>query len=170
MAEFNKAIDIVLKHEGGFVNNPVDPGGATNRGITFNLFKLYSKALNLPPVVNSLKSLTIDQAKFIYINEFWHPMQGDKFKDQQLATIVFDGFVNMGNKAIKIFQKELGVYPDGKIGEESLGVINFCNPIDVFNRYKAARIQFYLNLIKEKPELEVFKKGWLNRINSFVYK
>lgn len=170
MAEFNKAIDIILKHEGGFVDHPSDPGGATNKGITFNLFKLYSKALNLSPVVDSLKALTIDQAKFIYINEFWEPMQGDKFKDQQLANIVFDGFVNMGNKAIKILQKELKVYPDGKIGDESLRAINAGSPAELFNRYKEARTQFYLNLIKEKPSLEVFKKGWLNRINSFTYK
>lgn len=170
MAEFSKAIDLVLKHEGGFVDHPSDPGGATNLGITYNLFKLYSKALRLPQVVDSLRRLAKDQAKIIYINEFWEPMRGDDFKDQQLANIVFDGFVNMGNKAIRILQKELSLKTDGIIGNKSIEAINSADARELFNAYKDARIKFYIDLVKRKPELGVFKNGWMNRINSFIYK
>ena len=65
---------------------------------------------------------------------------------------------------------EAGLEIDGIIGNKSIDVINHANPKTLFNSYKDARINFYLNLIDRKPELEVFKKGWLNRINSFVYK
>lgn len=169
MADFNKAIPIILKHEGVFVDHPSDPGGATNRGITFKLFKQYAKVLGLLPNIDALKSLTEDQAKFIYREQFWDPMKGDQFKDQQLATIVFDGFVNMGSRAIKLLQKQAGVEADGVIGPKSLEVINYASGHVLFEGYKDARIEYYKNLAESKPQLKVFLKGWLNRINSFNY-
>jgi len=169
MANFYTAVELVLKHEGGFVNHPSDPGGATNRGITYNLFKRYAGLLLVPKTVDSLKNLTEEQAKYIYQREFWDRMKGSFFKDQQVANIAFDGFVNMGIKAIKLLQKEVGAWADGVIGNESIQAINSANPTILFNGYKDARIKFYIDLIARKPELAVFKKGWLNRINSFNY-
>lgn len=169
MADFETAVKIIVKHEGGFVDHPSDPGGATNIGITFNLFKRYAIALGLPKTLQALEMLTIDQAKFIYREEFWDKMKGDQFKNQQVANIVFDGYVNMGGKALKLLQKEVGAWVDGQIGNESLQAINGADPRALFNGYKDARIKFYENLVIQKPKLAVFKKGWLNRINSFVY-
>lgn len=169
MANFPIAVSLVLKHEGGFVNHTSDPGGATNRGITYGLFKKYAGLLQLPKTVDALSSLTEEQAKYIYQHEFWDKMKGSFFKDQQVANIVFDGYVNMGIKAVKLLQKEVGAWVDGVMGNESLQAVNGANPRVLFNGYKDARIKFYLDLIARKPELAVFKKGWLNRINSFVY-
>ncbi len=169
MADFETAVKLILKHEGGYVNNSSDPGGATNRGITFMLFKQYADALSLKKTLHDLMNLTEDQAKFIYREEFWDKMKGDQFKNQQVANIVFDGYVNMGGKALKLLQKEVGAWVDGQIGNESLQAINGADPRALFNGYKDARIKFYENLVIQKPKLAVFKKGWLNRINSFVY-
>lgn len=169
MADFNKAIPIILKHEGGFVDHPADPGGATNRGIIFTLFKKYAGELGLPATVEGLKALTEDNAKYIYRKQFWNAMQGDMIKDQQVANIIFDGFVNMGFNGIKIAQREVGETADGLIGQKSLQAINGAAPKILFQGIKEGRIKYYTDLAERKPQMKVFLKGWLNRINSFNY-
>lgn len=170
MANFDISIGIVLRHEGLFSNNPHDAGSATMRGITFNLFRNYADTLGMVKSVESLKTLTEDQAKVIYREEFWNAMQGDLWKDQQLANIVFDGFINMGRRSIRMIQIEAGVPADGFIGINSLQVINNANAKTLFQGYKDARIKFYNDLVEKKPTQKVFLKGWLARINSFEYK
>lgn len=169
MADFEKAIPIILKHEGGFVDHPADPGGATNRGIIFSLFKQYAKALGLLPTIDALKSLTEDQAKFIYREHFWDRMQGDLFNDQQVANIVFDAYVNCGKRGLELIQKEVGVWCDGSIGPQSLEAINAANPHLLFDGFKDARKDYYIRLAERKPALKVFLKGWLNRVEAFKY-
>lgn len=170
MAEFEKAIPHVLKWEGGFVNHPADPGGATNRGITFNLFKQYAKSLGLLPNVDALKSLTEPQAKKIYKEHFWDSMRGLEFKDQSIANITFDAFVNCGHNGIKIVQRMAGTKADGIIGPNSLFVINSAVPKVLFESIKDERMNYYRSLAERKPQMQVFLNGWLNRVNSFVYK
>lgn len=169
MADFEKAIPIILKHEGGYVDHPSDPGGATNRGIIFSLFKQYALVLGLEKTKEALKTLTEDQAKFIYREHFWNTMRGDDFVNQQVANIVFDGYVNMGTRALKMLQVELGVDVDGIIGDNTLAVVNQSAGGVVFNGFKEARIEYYESLAERKPSMKVFLKGWLNRINSFNY-
>lgn len=167
MADFEKAIPIILKHEGGYVNHPNDPGGATNRGIILKLFKRYAVSLGVEPTLEALKDLTEDQAKKIYKMEFWDTMRGDAFRSQQLADIVFDGFVNMGPRALKMLQMEIGAWADGVVGPETLQAVNRGNEKIIFEGYKQRRINYYNNLADRKPSMQVFLKGWLNRINSF---
>ncbi len=167
MADFNKAIPNVLKWEAGWVKNPADPGGATNRGIIFSIFVKWATELGMQPTEDALKNLTEDQAKKIYKGQFWNKMQGDKFESQDLANIVFDGFVNCGHNGIKLLQEILGVTADGEIGPKTLTAINVSNPHIVFGLYKSARIKYYNDLAIRKPEMKIFLKGWLNRINSF---
>jgi lysozyme family protein len=170
MADFEKAVQVILKHEGGFVNHPSDPGGATNRGITFSVFKQYAKALGLTQTVEALKGLTEDQAKFIYHEHFWNPMKGGEIIDQQVATIIFDAFVNQGYRGLKMAQREAGAHGDGKIGPKSLQAINAAAPRLLFDGIKDARRQYYINLVDSKPAMHVFLNGWLNRVNSFTWK
>lgn len=170
MADFEQAVKVVLKHEGGYVNHPADPGGATNRGIIFSLFKQYAKSLGLEPTVDALKTLTEDQAKFIYREHFWDKMKGDDIQSQAVAEIVFDAFVNMGVRAIKLLQIELGVSVDGHIGPVTLAAINHAAPGVLFEQFKDARTDYYNRLAENKPSMKVFLKGWLNRVNSFNYR
>lgn len=170
MADFEKAIPHVLKWEGGYVDHPADPGGATNMGIIFSIFTNYADEFHLPKTKEGLKQLHEIQAKAIYRKQFWDRMKGDQIKDQQVAEIIFDGFVNMGYNGLKIAQKEAGAQADGKIGEQSIQMINAANPKLLFDGIKDARIAYYKRLAERKPQMAVFLKGWLNRINSFVYK
>lgn len=170
MAEFEKAIPHTLKWEGGFVNHPADPGGATNRGITFNLFKQYAKSLGFMPTVDALKNMTEVQAKSIYKVHFWDKMRGLEFKDQSVANITFDAFVNCGYNGIKIVQRMAGTNDDGIIGPNSLTAINGANPKVLFDSIKEERVNYYKDLAERKPQMGVFLRGWLNRVDSFVYK
>lgn len=169
MADFEKAIPLILKHEGGYVDHIADPGGATNRGIIFSIFCNYAEEFGLPKTKEGLKQLHEIQAKAIYRKQFWDKMQGDKINDQQVAEIIFDGFVNMGKNGLKIAQKEAGVTIDGNIGPQSIQMINAADPRLLFNGIKDARIGYYERLAGRKPQMQVFLKGWLNRINSFNY-
>jgi len=169
MAEFEKAIPNVLKWEGGYVNHPSDPGGATNRGIILTVFKKYAAELGLTPDVDGLKKLTEEQAKIIYKRQFWDLMRGDEIRDQQVADIIFDGFVNMGRNALKIAQRVMGETIDGQFGPSTISTLNAASGRIFFDSYKDARVMYYKNLVDKKPSMQVFLKGWLNRINSFKY-
>lgn len=169
MADFEKAIPIILKWEGGYVNHPSDPGGATNRGIIFTLYKQYCLAMGLSPTIEGLKNLTENQAKFIYQENFWNRMKGDLIKDQQLANIIFDGYVNMGGRTLKMWQQCAGVDIDGVIGPNTLAVTNMASGRVLFDCIKDRRTMYYKDLAERKPSMKVFLKGWLNRINSFTY-
>lgn len=169
MAQFEKAIPKVLRWEGGYVNHPADPGGATNRGIILTIFVQYAAKLGLEPTVDALKTLTEEQAKIIYKDRFWNRMLGDQIVDQSLANIAFDGFVNCGYNGLIMLQEVVGVKMDGLIGKNSLAVINTLPAKDTFEKYKARRIKYYNDLATRKPEMVVFLKGWLKRINDYQY-
>lgn len=173
MANFESAIGHTLRWEGGFVDHPDDPGGATNRGITWNVFQKYALSLlNMQPTLLALKALTEAQAKVIYKKVFWDRIDGDYIKSQDVANIYFDGFVNMGNNAVRLIQQVLramgfDVVVDGIPGPKTLAAINAANPTELYNRYKDDRVNYYIELADRKPNMVVFLKGWLNRILSF---
>lgn len=170
MADFEKAIRHVLKWEGGYVWHPADPGGETNRGITD---RLDGKVDGLIDVDGDnfgdvpVKMLTEQQARIIYKRKFWDKMQGDKIKDQKVAEILFDGFVNCGRNGIKLMQRVLNIQDDGIVGPKTLSEINSANAKDLFERYKIERAIYYNNLTVRSPSMKVFLNGWLNRLSSF---
>lgn len=173
MASFENAIDHTLRWEGGYVNHPNDPGGATNRGITWKVFQKYALSLlGILPTLDALKNLTVEQAKIIYKNVFWDGIDADYIQSQEVANIYFDGFVNMGNNAIRLMQEVLrsmgfAIAADGIAGPKTLAALNAANPGELYMRYKDARVEYYIELADKKPSLAVFLKGWLNRILSF---
>ncbi|OCG94277.1 N-acetylmuramidase, partial [Xanthomonas euvesicatoria] len=91
MADFNAFFPTLLKHEGGFVNDPVDPGGATNKGITLSTFKACAQnLLGIEPSLANLRALTDAQAGVIYKAQYWDRLRADQIALQPLANIVFD--------------------------------------------------------------------------------
>lgn len=172
MADFEQAIKKVLRHEGGYVFHPADPGGETNFGITDRLDGKVDGLIDVDGNGSgdiTVKALKEEQARIIYKREFWDRMRGDDIKNQQVAEIIFDGYVNMGPRALRMLQKQIGVKADGKFGPVTLSILNAANPKIVFEGYKDARRYYYKDLVKRKPQMVVFEKGWLNRINSFNY-
>ncbi len=173
MADFNTFFPTLLKHEGGFVDNPKDPGGATNKGVTMKTFESYARELlGEEPTLENLKALTDEQAGKIYKKMYWDRVKGDDLEPQELADIVFDFYVNAGANASKLLQRTLNdmgqaIAVDGGIGQQTLTAIKNVNPIELYQRYKQGRIEYYENLVERNPKLKVFLKGWLNRVNSF---
>jgi lysozyme family protein len=156
---FNKCIDVVLKNEGGYVNNPLDPGGETNMGICKR---------NYPNL--NIKNLTRNQAIEIYFRDYWQPMNLHNIEDETAILEIFDMGVNAGLRtAIKLAQKLVGAFADGEIGPETEGMINDF-PADFVELYKCNRKMYYLSLVRRKPHLTIFLKGWLNRVDNCNFK
>jgi lysozyme family protein len=172
MADFEKAIKHVLKWEGGYVWHPADPGGETNYGITDRLDgKVDGKVdLNGDGVGDvAVRHLTEQQARVVYRAKFWDKVRGERIRNQKLAEILFDAFVNCGYSGIKLMQYILEVTPDGRVGDITIDAINDSDPETLFYKFKAARKKYYEDLAERKPALKVFLRGWLNRLDSFKW-
>ena len=173
VANFDAFLPILLRFEGGYVDDPDDPGGETNKGITMAMFQECSHELiGLDPTSQNLRNLTDAQAGIIYRARYWNKMQGDAFALQGLADIVCDFYVNAGTRATQLLQhvvNDMGgrVVEDGTIGPATLQALAGLKQGEVYRRYKASRIAYYRSLVQEKPALAKFLQGWLNRVNAF---
>jgi len=175
VARFESYFPMLLRHEGGYVDDPLDPGGATNKGVTLETFRLCARRfLGVDPTLAHLKALTDGEAAKIYKPLYWDVVHGDAISLQALADIVFDFQVNAGDFASKLLQEtlnDLGATPrlatDGALGPQSIGVLNAFDSVRVYRSYKAGRIEYYRRLVARRPTLDKFLRGWLNRVNSF---
>ena len=175
MASFDAFFPTLLKHEGGFVNDPADPGGATNKGITMGVFQTNAQQyLGIDPSLDNLKALTDAQAAKLYKPLYWDKVCGDDIDLQDLANIVFDFQVNAGGSASKLLQRvlnDLGAQPplavDGNVGAGTMAALNAADQKAVYQRYKQGRIAYYQDLVAKRPALGKFLNGWLIRVNSF---
>jgi len=156
--EFDKAIEIVLKHEGGYVDDPVDPGGETNMGISKKAY----------PYLD-IKNLTIKQASDIYFKDYWLKAKVSKVP-QELRMIYFDMVVNMGkSRAVKILQEAItakGVKTDvdGGIGPKTIS--NALKSGLEPERLRSYRVKYYADLVNRKPKLNKYWYGWYRRAIS----
>ncbi len=167
---FDAAFDDLLEHEGGYSNNPYDPGGPTNFGITQKELTRVYKQLNLPEVV---KSLTVDEAATYYKSQWWDKYHYEAINSLAIASKLFNMAVNMGpSAATRLIQESCNYlgYPirmDGILGAETFGVINqiclYGMEEDLMGDLIDNQKWYYEQLVDAKPKLEVFLKGWLNR-------
>ncbi|WMW80935.1 glycosyl hydrolase 108 family protein [Undibacterium cyanobacteriorum] len=173
MADFYQFLPALLRNEGGWVDDPIDPGGATNKGVTFGTFKIYAeRVLGIEPSLQNLRRLSNDQAGRIYKAEYWDALRGDDIAHQLLANIVFDFYVNAGGHATNILLKVLNhaganLHGTVRITPKVIEVMNKMDLADIYMEYKHARISYYRNLAHEHPPLRKFLRGWLNRVNTF---
>lgn len=145
---FDISFDRLIKNEGGYVNNPTDPGGETNWGICKRSY----------PGVD-IKNLTRDQAKAIYLRDFWRRGQMDQY-DEAIAFQVFDAAVNHGiETAIRLLQRAAGVADDGDIGPVTVAAIKRKSVTDMLMLFLAHRIKFWAKL----STWDTFGRGWAIR-------
>lgn len=157
---FNKSLKLVLKHEGGYVDNPKDPGGATNRGITIAVLAAWrGKAVSKTDVRN----LTLDEAGKIYKKQYWDAVKGDDLPEG-LDYAMFDYAVNSGpTKAVRDLQKALGVKVDGHIGEITIQTINdYPNIKTLISKLCDNRLAW----MKTLKTWKTFGKGWTSRVTE----
>lgn len=161
MSSFDRAMEFVLRWEGGLVDNPADPGGETNFGIAHN---------SHPDV--DIKNLTKETAKEIYRTEYWDKIKGNELP-APIAMAVMDYAVNSGvSRASKALQESVGATKDGQIGPATLQKLRVQAHL-LGNRVIAQdvviqRSDFLSSLVYKKPDMAVFLKGWMRRTHSLM--
>ena len=147
--------------EGGFVDHPNDPGGATNRGITLATFR----RVRPEATVEDLKRIDDKTVASIYRDLYWRPARCHRLP-LPLALVHFDAAVNHGlGNAARLLQRTLGVVKDGIIGPKTLGAAVTCDPIKAAKRYIGHRRAFYSAIINRRPQMAVFRDGWTRRMD-----
>lgn len=158
---FDSLIGKVIGHEGGYVNDPNDPGGETKYGISKRSY----------PNIN-IKTLTLRQACDIYYRDWWTKLQCSQIKHDAIAQKLMDTAVNVGvGTGVRIAQKALKdigakVTVDGKIGPQTIGAINSAQPNTLLQAMRNRQAEHYRKLIERNPALAKYERGWLSRANS----
>ena len=153
LVKFDEIIEVVLHHEGGYVNDPKDPGGETNFGV----------AKRSHPDVD-IKNLTKEGAIEIYKEHYWDKNKVESLSED-LRHIYFDMCVNQGRgRAVKILQraanaKGAGLKVDGGMGPMTIAAMDGVE----LDRVRAYRVKYYADLVTRKPDLEKFYFGWFRR-------
>jgi lysozyme family protein len=154
---WDKSFDMVLVHEGGYVNDPRDPGGRTNMGVTQRAWESY---LNRSVTETEMRGLTRDEIKPFYKAMYWDKLKGDQLP-AGVDYAAYDLAVNSGvGRAAKYLQEIAGVVADGAIGPKSLEAIAACNPEQMVDALCDMRLEFLQRL----PTFGAFGKGWSRRV------
>jgi lysozyme family protein len=170
MASVEKLAPFILKWEGGFVNDPDDLGGATNKGVTLSTYMQYCRKKGYPvPTVERLKNLSEQEWTEILKTMYWDRWKADQIENQSVANILVDWVWASGNYGIKIPQKLLGVTVDGIVGPKTIDAVNSRNPRELFDMIKIARFDYIEDICRKRPANNKFKRGWINRINDFIF-
>ncbi|MDX0592218.1 N-acetylmuramidase [Sinorhizobium medicae] len=164
-SSFKAALARVLVHEGGYVNHPRDPGGATNQGITQRTYDAYRRSKKLQP--RSVQKLTAPERDAIYRRQYWDAIKGDKLPTG-VDYVVFDGAVNSGPKqSIKWLQRALGsAYRgqiDGVIGLATFAALEATEDHDALIDRICDRRMVYLRAL---DTWSYFAGGWTRRVQN----
>lgn len=154
---FDKAFAKLIRHEGGFVNHPSDPGGMTNLGVTQ---RVWEEWVGHPVDEKAMRNLTPETVKPLYKRKYWDRVRGDELP-AGVDYCVFDAAVNSGpGRAVKWLQQSLGLAQDGICGPKTLAAANASDPELLVVRYNAIRLAF----LQELPTWQAFGRGWSRRV------
>ena len=156
---YDKCLETILHHEGGYVNHPKDPGVETNLGVTKRVYEEFGGTKNM-------KDLSVEDVAPIYKKGYWDKMKGDELPNG-LDLCVFDFGVNAGpGRAAKYLQTMIGTVADGGIGPNTLAKVaeyveehGLAKAID---NYQEARQSYYEKL----STFETFGRGWTRRVDE----
>ena len=161
MIGFDEVFARLIGHEGGFSDDPKDPGNWTGGrpGVGKLLGTKYGIAANTYPDLD-IKALTLDQAKAIYRRDWWDKIHADQLPGA-VAFQLLDFAVNAGiTRAVISLQRAVGVADDGKLGPRTLAAVNAMPVPDVIARFNAERLEFYASL----STWPTYGKGWARRV------
>ena len=157
--KFEKAVSLVLKHEGGYVSDPDDPGGETKYGISKRSYP------NL-----DIENLTEEEAKKIYYEDYWKPNRYEEIEYEPLAVKLFDIAVNIGprraNRLLQLALNDIGelVDVDGIIGPQTLSAVNSVSGDFLLRAFVIEAGHYYIETALRVPRLRKFLYGWLFRL------
>lgn len=174
MARFDDAIGLILKHEGGYVSHPNDPGGATNYGISLRFLTETGIDVNVDGVVDEddIKGMSVDDAKAIYKRYFWDDCGLDECDSQLVANRLFNMVVNMGAKnALSVANNALRSCRLTEAYEKSfyklIKSFNELHEMESIPALRSEQAAYYRVLAAKNAKFNVFLKGWLNRAYSY---
>tara|TARA_X000001316_G_C914843_1_gene29407 strand:+ start:175 stop:711 length:537 start_codon:yes stop_codon:yes gene_type:complete len=163
---YQKCLNMILHHEGGYVNHPKDPGGETNLGVTKRVYEEWTMKEGYD--AKDMKDLTVEDVAPIYEKNYWGRMKCDSIPSG-LDLCLFDFGVNAGTgRSAKFLQRMIDTTADGGIGPNTLKKLNeFISMqqrgvIDVINMFQDERQKYYESL----PTFESFGKGWTRRVKE----
>jgi len=156
---YQKCLETILHHEGGYVNHPKDPGGETNLGVTKRVYEEWGGT-------KDMKDLLVEDVAPIYKKNYWDRVKGDDLPSG-LDLCVFDFGVNAGTgRAAKYLQNLVGAGADGAIGPGTLGKVNAYveehGVEETIKKYQEARQGYYESL----STFETFGRGWTRRVTE----
>jgi lysozyme family protein len=153
------AIELTFGHEGGYVNNPKDPGGPTKYGITLGTLEAHRGQVC---TAADVKALTIDEAAQILDKGYWRKVWGDDLP-AGVDFCLFDYAVNSGAaQAVKSVQRVVGTNRDGSMGPKTLAAINGMSSTVLIRKLCDDRLAF----MKGLSTWATFGKGWTTRVNK----
>lgn len=157
ISNWDNAFKLMLKSEGGYVNNPADPGGMTNLGVTKATWENW---VGRESDEAEIRGLTSEKVEPLYKKKYFDAVRGDELP-AGLDYLMFDFAVNAGaGRAIKTLQTAVGVTPDGGFGPMTMDAVQAVDPVELIERFSQAKENFYRSL----NTFATFGKGWLNRV------
>ena len=164
MKRYQEYMPRILRHEGGYVNHPRDPGGATNRGVTIGILRKLGidKDGDGDSDIVDLKLLTADDAAAVFKRFYADPVQADLLP-RGLDYAMTDFAVNSGpTRAAQHLQRIVGVADDGHIGPKTLAAVTLRDPADLIEALHQSRLRFLRGL----KTWATFGKGWQRRVDD----
>jgi len=158
-SNYDKCLETILHHEGGYVNHPKDPGGETNLGVTKRVYQEHGGT-------KDMKDLVVEDVAPIYKKGYWDRIKGDDLPGG-LDLCVFDFGVNAGPaRAAKFLQSMIGTTVDGGIGPNTLAkveeYIRENGEHEAVNKYQEMRQRYYTEL----KTFDTFGRGWTRRVDE----
>jgi len=164
MTELSRVMRFVFRWEGGYVNHPADPGGATNMGVTQGVYNAYRKSKGLP--IQSVKFITRGEAESVYEERYWRPSRAAWLK-WPLNLAVMDLAVNSGiGRSNQFINEALGISKSMTWEPAASEKIHDYDPVELARKICDRREKFFRSIARSKPAMAVFLKGWLNRVNA----
>ena len=153
---FDKCLEMLLEHEGGYVNNVNDRGGMTNLGVTK---RVYDEWIGRESTEQEMRDLTPDDVAPIYKKNYWDRVKGDQLPSG-VDWCAFDWAVNSGSgRPAKAIQRAVGATQDGAIGNQTLGLVAEKDPKFIIDYVYTVRQAFYEGL----DDYKHFGRGWSRR-------
>lgn len=180
----------ILKWEGGYVDDPADPGGATNKGVTLSTWRQvgYDKDGDGDIDEDDIRLLNHDDFIKVLKHTYWDRWQADLITNQSIAELLVDWVWGSGKWGIIIPQRLLGVKQDGIVGPLTIGTLNSRLPSGMYQTIFDARIRFIRDIVQKsihdyeekrgekstpaeqmKMTLRRFEAGWMNRLYDFKF-
>lgn len=165
-ADCHRLVPFILQWEGGWVNNPRDPGGETNKGITYKTWKHYYGA----NAHDEFMKMPADKWEHIYKDGYWDHVHGDQIRSQRIAEVLAEWCWGSGADApIRAVQRLLRIQVDGSFGVGTLRAINNADEKVLYQALIGERFKYLSHLPQHSQTLWGFTDGWMNRMTAFVF-